>query len=118
MKTFSVKDYFYKCITLTSSVMPENMELTWKEREFLAECCYFNYNGGDLNNFSELSEYLLGIRFFDKKSDVSVYKTKLSNSRWITSKRGKFLLPPDLDIKKGEEGRMNFSIDINYEHKE
>lgn len=97
--------------------MPEDMELTWKEREFLTECCYFNYNGGNLNNFAELSDYLLGIRFFEKKSDVSVYKTKLSNSKWITSKRGKFLLPKDLDIKKGEEHKMNFSISISYEHR-
>lgn len=93
------------------------MELSWKEREFLAECCVFNYNGGDLNNFTDLCKYLLDIRFFEKKSDVSVYKTKVSNSKWITSKRGKFVLPPDLNIKKGEEHRMKYSIDISYEYK-
>lgn len=116
MKTSSIKDYFYKCITLTSSVLPEEMKLTWKEREFLAECCYFNYIGGDLNDFSALSDYLLEIRFFEKKSDVSVYKTKVSNQKWIMSGRGKFVLPPDLDIKEGEEDKMKYSISLEYEH--
>lgn len=93
------------------------MRLTWKEREFLAECCYFNYKGGNLNKFSELAKYLISIRFFDNINDCSIYKFKLSTKKWITSARNKFLLPPDLDIKEGDEDRMNFHIDLYYDGK-
>lgn len=98
--------------------MEEDMRLTWKEREFLTECCYFNYKGGNLNKFSDLSKYMIGIRFFDNVNDCSIYKFKLSAKKWITSSRNKFKLPPDLDIKEGEEDRMNFTINLQYDGKE
>lgn len=88
------------------------MRLTWKEIQFLTECCYFNYNGGDLNNFTDLSDHFIKIKFFNTKSDCSVYKTKLSNKRWIKSGRDFFKLPPQLDIKDDKE--LHFNISLEY----
>lgn len=92
--------------------MPEDMRLTWKEIQFLTECCMYNYEGGDLNSFSKLSNHLMGIKFFNKKSDCSVYKTKVANKKWIKSGRDLFKLPSDLDIK--EDNNLEFSVNIKY----
>lgn len=72
--------------------------LTKKELYFFVECCVYNSQGGDLTNFDELWQHFSNLNFFKKKNDLSTYKKKLGEKRWIRGRRGVFVLPKALDI--------------------
>lgn len=113
MKLSSIKDYFLKSVLLLSALVSDDRKLTWKESQFLAECAYFNYIGGDLSDFKALSDYMLSIKFFNRRTDVSVYKTKLSNKKMVISNRGKFILPNELNFLKDSDD-ITINIQLSY----
>lgn len=72
--------------------------LTKKELNFFVECCVYNSQGGDLTNFGALWDHFDNLKFFKKKNDLSTYKKKLGEKKWIRGKRGVFILPKAIDI--------------------
>lgn len=112
MNVTSAKDFFYKYISMTSSVMPEDYKLTHTETMYLVECCMFHYMGGDLSNMKELSKHMLDINFFARDTDVSLYKYKISTKKWAKTGRGVFQLPGVLTKRKGEKLEYNFTLEF------
>ena len=113
MKIESAKDFFNKYISVASSIVSEDYRLTWKEIEFLVECCIYNYEGNDLNNLDELSIHMLSIGFFTRKTDISMYKCKLGIKKWAITGRNIFKLRGVLDSKKGDI--MTFKLDFDFQ---
>ena len=111
MKVESTRDFFYKQISITSVLMPEDCKLTNIEILFLVECCMYHYNGNDLSDFKGLSDHFLGIRFFKTKERVSLYKYKLSAKKWVKSKKGEFLLPNSLSKTKKDNLYFKFELE-------
>lgn len=111
MKTKSAKDFFYKYISVTSALMPEAYRLTYKEILFLVECCIYHYEGNDLGNSKALTKHLLDIKFFNRKTDVSLYKYKIGSKKWAKTGSKQFELPGILGSKKGDKLDFNFSLE-------
>lgn len=108
----NARDYFYKCISLHSSLTSSDYQLTYKEIMFLVECCMYNYEGNDLKDIDALGNLFIDKKFFKRKSDVSIYKYKLGVKRWAKTGRGEFVLPPMLDKKEGD--KLMATIVIEY----
>lgn len=108
----TARDYFYKCISIHSSLMPSDFQLTYKETMFLVECCVYNYEGNDLTDIQALGELFLKKKFFKRKEDVSIYKYKLGVKRWAKTGRKEFILPPMLAKKEGD--KLSSTIVIEY----
>lgn len=115
MKTTSVKDFFYKYISVTSALMPEAYKLTYKEIQFLVECCIYNYEGNDLSDSKKLTKHLLDIKFFSRKTDVSLYKYKIGSKKWARTGSKQFELPGVLGSKKGDDLVFNFNLQFEDE---
>lgn len=110
------RDFFSHLIQLVNSVMPDDYRLTWKESEFLTELCLLHDNGGDLGDFRMLSRYFVKEKkLFSSKTQLSLYKTKLANKRWIKSKRDMLNLPKNLIF---EDVEYSFDIKLEYVSKE
>lgn len=115
MKIRSLLEFFLKSISITSELLDsEENKLTPKEKLFLAHCCRFNYLGGDLNNFKELSQYFDTVKLFSRKKDVSVYKNVLGTKRWILSGKDKFVLPDALNIV-GMPEQLRKKVELIYD---
>jgi len=108
----NVRDYFYKCVSLHSSLSHSQYRLTYKEIMFLVECCMYNYEGNDLTDIDALGKLFLDKKFFKRKSDVSIYKYKLGVKRWAKTGRREFKLPPLLDKKEGDT--LSATISLQY----
>lgn len=108
----TAREYFFKCISIHSSLMPPDFQLTYKEIMFLVECCMYNYEGNDLTDIDALGDLFTERRFFKRKADVSIYKYKLGVKRWAKTGRKEFTLPPMLDKRKGD--KLSSSILIEY----
>lgn len=104
MNLFSIRDYFEIVINITNMSLVKDKKLRKKELEFLLECCLLNYNGVSLTDFEALWEHFKASGFIKKRNDISGYKKKLGERRWIQGKRNVFVLPKLLDIKKEEDG--------------
>lgn len=98
MKIFSIKDYFYIFISSRMIEYPEEYRLTKKELDFLVDCCVLNSRGMDLGDFDALWDYFGPLNMFARRNDLSTYKKKLGEKRWIKGKRNVFKLPEVLDI--------------------
>lgn len=112
MKTTFAKDFFYKYISIQSVLMPEDYRLTYKEIMFLVECCVYHYEGNDLSNSKQLTKHLLDIKFFSRKSDVSLYKYKIGSKKWAKTGSKQFELPGILGKRKGDILNFNFSLEL------
>lgn len=80
---------------MASAAMPisrKDDKLRKKEIEFLAACCTFKHEGGNLDRFDKLSEYLIENAVCKNPRVVSHYKTKLAGKRWIKADRYSFEL--------------------------
>ena len=103
MDLFSIKEYLKVYIASKMLSYSDDNKLTGKELDFLTECCYFNSQGGNLSDFKVLWDYFRSLKFFKNKNDLSTYKKKLGEKRWIRGKRGIFKLPESLDILDKED---------------
>ena len=116
MKIFknNFREFIEDIIRLCSSLMGEEKRLRPRERDFLIECCIYNYKGGDLNDFASLKKYMLDKKMFTRGSDTSIYKYKMSIRGWAKTGRDYFIIPHYLDYKEGD--KLNeFNISVVYD---
>lgn len=114
-KSEGILDFFNQAILAISiTSMPDEKQLTRKEGLFLAHCCVFNYLGGNLSSSDELWEYFNEIKFFRRRNDINVYKTKLMGKGWIRCDRKNFIsLPPMLNYSKNTGVKAKLEIVYN-----
>lgn len=99
MKLFSIRDYFYYYISVMMAECSKDNCLTKTEFEFLLECCVYNSLGGDLTNFDGLWEHFKALNtFIRRRNDLSTYKKKLGERKWVRGRLGVFTLPKPLDV--------------------
>lgn len=112
--TEEIYDFFLKVIEGISSVSIEyENRLTGKEAMFLAKCCVFNYEGGDLKDSGELWAYIEKQNMFRRRNDMCVYKNKLLAKNWIRNDLEYFIkLPPALDQKRSSGNKLKSKIEI------
>lgn len=113
MKTADPKDFFNKYISVMSALVPEEYRLTWKEIEFLTECCIYQYEGHDLSDIKALTDHLLDMNFFTRKADVSTYKCKIGTKKWAVTGRDQFILPKYLNLKPGD--KLHYALTIEFD---
>lgn len=102
MNVSNPRDFFHMYISVMSSLVADDYRLTWKEIDFLSECCMYNYLGKDLTDMKALTQHMLDIEFFTRPADVNTYKCKIGTKKWASTGRNKFTLPSNLDFKEGE----------------
>lgn len=90
-----VNEYFIVLISMASASMPSAKnadKLRKKEIEFLASCCSYKHQGGNLSQLNKLSKYLIDAGVCKNPREVSHYKTKLAGKKWIRADRYSFEL--------------------------
>lgn len=92
MEELSPYKFFNLVIRSVNLFMSDKMEIDNRTIEFLAHCCVFNYEGGDLTVIKDLNKYLFSKGFLksETSNQASVHKTKLAKKRWIIGGRGVF----------------------------
>ena len=113
MKYDSIKEFFIGYLGVSSALVGEDYRLRHKELMFLVECCMYHHEGGDLNNIDDLSQHMLDIKFFNRKTDTSLYKYKLSVKKWISAGRNKFILPGLLGER--DTSKLNYTLNLRFE---
>lgn len=99
MKLFSIRDYFHYYISVMMTECAKENCLTNAEFEFLVECCVYNSTGGNLTDFDDLWDYFKALNtFIRRRNDLSTYKKKLGERKWIRGSLGVFTLPKPLDV--------------------
>lgn len=96
---FDLRDYFVFFIRAIMIDLPDENLLTPQELNCLVECCMYNANGGSLDDFKGVWMHLKGrLHFIRRRNDLSTYKKKLGEKKWIKGSWGVFGLPKVLDI--------------------
>lgn len=106
----NLKDYIDVYLQILCSFVDEEYKLSYKEREFLAHCIIYQYNGGNLTNFTEMHDYMVNIKFCSDRQHVSTYKQKLSIKKWVKTGKYTFSLAPSLNFKPGQDLSAIFNI--------
>lgn len=110
MKINNIKEYFRTFILIKSALKKDEEQLTATEADFLLNCCIYNFNGGDLNDFNSLWEYLnKETLFIRRRNDLSTYKLKLSIKKWAKSARDVFKLVQSLDVVEDGDKYLQYS---------
>lgn len=80
---------------MASAAMPQTHsgdKLRKREIEYLAACCVYRHNGGNLSRFNLLAKYLVEKGVCKNPREASHYKTKLAGKKWIRADRYSFEL--------------------------
>lgn len=107
-----IESYLDTYIQFLCSFVSDSYKLTDKERQFLVLTILYQYNGGNLLDFSSFSEYMVSKRCCSKAEHVSIYKQKLSVKKWVKTKKYKFELQKGLNFKKGEDIFATFHLKL------
>lgn len=111
MKTKSIRDFYYKYVSIQSSLMANEYRLTHKEIVFLVECCVYNFDGNDLSDTYKLIDYMTNKKIFNRRSDVSLYKYKIGSKKWAKTGNNIFILPGILGTRNVSDLKMNFILE-------
>ncbi len=101
-------------LQMLNSFVEDEYKLTYKERQFLVQCVIYQYNGGQLSDFYDFQDYMMGKKFCSKPNHVSMYKHKLSVKKWVKTSKYKFLLGKNLNLEKGKDITSQLTISFKY----
>ena len=108
-----LREYVDVYLQVLSAFVAEEYKLTFKEREFLTHCIVYQYNGGNLANFTEMHDYIVSTKFCSDRQHVSTYKQRLSIKKWVKTGKYSFTLAPSLNFKPGQDLSSVFCIEFN-----
>ena len=103
-------EYLTVYLQILCSFADEPYKLAFKEREFLKHCIIYQYNGGNLSDFTAMHDYMVDIKFCSDRQHVSTYKQKLSIKKWVKTGKYTFTLAPSLNFKPGQNLQASFNI--------
>lgn len=107
----NLKEYIDIYLQILNAFVAEEYKLTFKERVFLSHCMVYQYNGGNLSNFTEMHDYVVDKKFCSSRQDVSTYKQKLSIKKWVKTGKYTFVLAPPVNFLPGQDLSSIFCIE-------
>ena len=113
-ETDNVLEYYTTLINLIGLTMDKENRLSGKQTYFLAHCCKFKQEGGNISNMAALSRYFLNNEYLNGRQQIRNYKNKIGVAKWAKTGYNIFeIIPRPLASPPGA-----FSLKIGYGEKE
>lgn len=108
-------EYYLVIIGVINTMFPRENRLSEAQSEFLARCCEYHANGGNLRNMGKLTRHFVSNGYLNDAQQVRNRKVAVGAKKWIKTGHNVFELPPGLanapdnyivSIKLDESGEM------------
>lgn len=108
-------EYFKIIISVLNTTFPKENKLSNAQLDFLARCCEYHANGGNLRNMGMLTRHFINNGYLSTAQQVRNRKVAVGGKKWIKTGHNVFELPPGLanvpdnyivSIKLDENGEM------------
>lgn len=102
-------EYYLIIIKTLNNTFPKEFRLSKAQADFLARCCEYRANGGDLRKMWKLTKYFVDNGYLSDAQQVRNRKAALGTKHWIKTGYNVFELPEGL-----RSVPTNYIISIKY----